>query len=142
MKRLTGVLIAIVIACDAIGAQNGNGRLPEADAIVVQSSPPSQQGQAAPTEPKFIFKPTFRLPIELQQSGAPTTPSLHEKVMGPAQFVIRDGALFIDVLGNGTLLPVAGGGASGCFGWDSEKKFKSPTMVLALPTRLLTSTSR
>lgn len=62
--------------------------------------------------------------------------------MKPAQFVIKDGAIFIDIFGNGALLPVAGGGAGGCFGWDSEKRFKSPTMVLALPTRLLTSTSR
>jgi len=34
MKRLTGVLIAMVIACDAIGAQDGNRRLPEAALVV------------------------------------------------------------------------------------------------------------
>ncbi|HJZ68678.1 MAG TPA: hypothetical protein VKF81_11195 [Blastocatellia bacterium] len=116
MNRTVGVLLVILVVCDAVAAQ-------QEIRPSTQSSQATEKEQATPARPTFIFKPTFRLQIELAQSQARDVQLQQTIVIGPPQFVIKDQALFLDVLGNGVLIPVPGGGASGCFGWDSEKKF-------------------
>lgn len=115
MNRLIAVLFVIVIACDAIAAQH--------DIKPKTQSSKAEKEQATAARPTFIFKPTFRLQIEQARSETSDVQLQQTIVIGPPQFVAKDQALFLDVLGNGVLIPVPGGGASGCFGWNSEKKF-------------------
>jgi hypothetical protein len=39
-----------------------------------------------------------------------------------SQWVFKDGALYIDMLGTGMLIPVPGGGASGCFDLNLQER--------------------
>jgi hypothetical protein len=123
MNRTINILFVVLVACNAVGAQR-------------QSETSSLPGQSSEQPPAhFIFKPTYRLQIEQAQNETRATQPQPTISIAPPRFVIKNGALFLDFTGNGALIPVPGGGASGCFGWDSEKKFYelSPTFTVARP---------
>jgi hypothetical protein len=137
MNRLVGVLFVTVVGCAPVVAQQSNKQF---DAQVTPAVRAARQGQEAPAPPTFVFNPTFKWPFELflsktstQQRTQPQVPI----VIAPPQFVVKDGALYLDVLGNGILLPVPGGGASGCFNWNLHERIeKLKTVIESLPPSL------
>jgi hypothetical protein len=63
-------------------------------------------------------------------------------VVLPLRWVFKDGALYMDALGNGMLIPVPGGGASGCFDLNlRERMDKLRTSIEAFPPRPQSTTT-
>ncbi|MFY9571395.1 MAG: hypothetical protein WAV20_08360 [Blastocatellia bacterium] len=87
-------------------------------------SPTPKQTEQAPSAPPAFSAagevPQTRTPAEDRARFERQHPSF---VILPPQWVLKEGALYLDVLGNGTLIPVPGGGASGCFGVNSTSRF-------------------
>lgn len=126
----------MIVACEVIAAQQQHIE------PLTQSNQSTEKEQSTPVKPAFIFKPTFRLQIEQAHNVARDVQPQQTIAIGPPQFVIRDQALYLDVTGNGALIPVPGGGASGCFGWDSEKKFYELRQTFqGLPVRRQSTTA-
>ena len=134
MNRLVGVLLVTAVGCTPVVAQQANKQSVAQDAPSAQAF---QQGQEASTTQTFVFKLTFKWPVELAQGKTAVqqrTQTQLPLVIAPPKFVPKDGALYLDVLGNGILLPVPGGGASGCFNWNLHERIeKLKTVIEALP---------
>ena len=137
MNRLVGVFLVTAVGCTPAVAQQSNKQL---DAQVTPAVRAARQGQEAPAAPTFVFNPTFKLPLELPLRKTSTQQRTRTRlpiVIAPPQFVTKNGALYLDVLGNGILLPVLGGGASGCFTWNLHERIeKLKTVIEALPPSL------
>lgn len=133
MKRLPGVLFIAAAACATAAAPQTDTR-----ATTAQSQPDdvSQTDQARPIKPEFKFaidvpRTTTRSSERdwRQQRGT-------NVIVLPPQWVFKDGALYLDLLGNGALVPVPGGGASGCFDANLRVRIeKLKTAIEAFPAR-------
>lgn len=142
MNRLVGVLFVTVVGCTPVVAQQSNNPF---DAQVTRAVRAARQGQEAPAAPSFVFNPTFKWPLELPLSRTSAQQRTQPQpliVMPPPAFIIKDGALYIDI-GNRVLVPAPGGGASGCFDRNLHERIeKLKTAIEALPPRPATNPPR
>ncbi len=53
------------------------------------------------------------------ESQDTSTPSVKDQMIAHGRFVLKDGALYLQL--SGALIPLPGGGASGCFGYPPQK---------------------
>lgn len=128
MKKLIGVLFIAAAACVPARAQQENKVSNAGAPAAVQTS------QVVP------IKPGFKLVIEFpptKTEGARRIQLPPEAVVfSQPQWVFKDGALYIDIFGTGTLIPVPGGGASGCFDLNLEERIvKLRSRIEAFPPR-------
>ncbi|MEK6321187.1 MAG: hypothetical protein AABN33_05830 [Acidobacteriota bacterium] len=143
MNKLLGVLLIAATACASAAAQQGNKEV--AAASTIRARLLAQEDQAVHPTPGFKLAPEFRqtrIPTEGQRRVELPRGAV---VLLPPQWVWKEGALYLDVdlLGNGMLIPVPGGGASGCFGSNLPERIqKLRTSIEAFPPRPAPTTPR
>lgn len=141
---LPGVLLIAATACASAAAQQGNapaqqGNKDVAPASTIRARWLAQKDQAVHPTPGFKLAPEFPQ-IWIPTEGQRRVELLRRAVvLQPPQWVWKEGALYLDVglLGNEMLIPVPGGGASGCFGDPPERTQKVGTNLEAFPPRPL-----
>ena len=93
MNRLVGVLFVTAVGCTPVVAQQSNKQF---DAQVTRAVGAARQGQEAPAAPTFVFKPTFKWPLEPRLNKPSTQQRTQPQaliVMPLPAFIIKDGAL-------------------------------------------------
>lgn len=118
MTRLIAGLILIVFNCTLILAQQTDKqsvrpKTPVPAGVPASDTPPDAASFAL-SAPHFIFGQSQINNLIVPQSGQST------KQVGP--FVVMNGAVYMRLLGDQFLVPVSGGGASGCFSLDLPQR--------------------
>ena len=128
MKKLIGVLFIAAAACAPAAAQQETKLSNAAAPAAIQTN------QVVPIQPGFKIVIEFP-PTRFKTEGARRIGFPPDAVVfTETKWVLRDGALYIDISGNGILIPVPGGGASGCFGLDLQDRMaKSRSRIDAFP---------
>ncbi|MCI0490920.1 MAG: hypothetical protein L0229_30375 [Blastocatellia bacterium] len=119
MKHKIGVLLLIATVCATASAQQ-KGEKGEA---------PSTPGKVQPANA------SHNVVIELDEAikaylianksllGDPSSVQGQQGIAAP-KFVFKDGAFYLTVFGDGVLVPMVGGGASGCFSFDLANRIE------------------
>jgi hypothetical protein len=135
VNKLIGILFITAAACALATAQQQNKPSNAAAQSVIQAAAPPQTDQVVSPKPEFKFV------IELPQTKPPTEGRLRSElplqgfVVPSLEWVFKNGAVYMD-FGNGMLVPVPGGGASGCFDVNlRERMDKLRTSIEAFPPR-------
>jgi hypothetical protein len=128
MKKLIGVLFIAAAASAPATAQEENKLSNAASPAAIQTN------QVVPIQPGFKFVIEFP-PTKFKTEGARRIGFPPEGfVVTQPQWVFKDGSLYIDIFGTGTLIPVPGGGASGCFDLDLQERIvKLRSRIEAFP---------
>jgi hypothetical protein len=127
VNKVTGLLLIVAAVCLSARAQGDNPQAQEPPAPEVRAMSLALQDRVALPAPTPGLKLVFEFPLAtsgLPQTGTATgVPGRGESDrrtmdLPPALWVWKDGALYFDIgmFGNERLIPVPGGGASGCFG--------------------------
>lgn len=125
MKKLIGLLIAAA-ACGPVSAQQNDKPSNAAAPAAIQTD------QVAPIKPGF--KLVVELPATKTESARRIQLPPEAVVFSESKWVFKDGALYIDIPGTGMLIPVPGGGASGCFDLNLEDRIvKQRSRIDAFP---------
>jgi hypothetical protein len=113
MKRLIGSLLLVLTLCAAVAAQKDNDTKNDAtDKTRAQRFAPSSLG---------IFRDFGGKPNQTRSN----IEKLGDYVsLDEVQFVVKDGAVYFGMPGSGVLVPMSGGGASGCFTRDLPQRIE------------------
>jgi hypothetical protein len=111
MKQQIGSLVLVFAFCATVPAQRNDGAKNE-----TTDQPTPQASVQAPLINYRVF------PLKQDQTGSNTEKRNHPVSIIQMKYVVNDGALYLDIFGNGTLIPVPGGGASGCFSLDLPQR--------------------
>jgi hypothetical protein len=137
MTKLIGVLAITALACASAKAQ-------QPDKPTDTDVPPASQ-----TNRQLVPIPQFKSAIEFPETTSKTRGprSIGNPqaglVISETQWVVKDGAAYIDILGTGTLIPLPGGGASGCFNLNLKERIAElRSRIEAFPPRPTAATPR
>lgn len=128
MKKLIGVLFIAAAACAPAAAQQETKLSNAAAPAAIQTN------QVVAIQPGFKIVIEFP-PTRFKTEGARRIGFPPEAfAFSHPKWVFKDGALYIDISGSGILVPVPGGGASGCFDLDLQERIvKSRSRIDAFP---------
>jgi hypothetical protein len=136
MKLLFGAILVGAISCNSVLGQETSGQ--------VKGSPILLSRRAEAPEVSHPKGSLFRMPAIVVVNKRPpsiTYPQSTEPMLvTEPNFIIRDGAIYLSVFDN-VLLPLPGGGASGCFSRDLSERIERLRSVIEafpspIPTRL------
>ena len=116
MTKLIGILFLAAAACTSTTAQEA--KPPDAP---LPAAAHTNDGVPTATVFKIAFE-TEGLNVKPQRDRRLEFPPPGFVISHP-QWVVKDGALYLD-FGSGTLFPVPGGGASGCFDQNLPERIK------------------
>ncbi|MEK6279517.1 MAG: hypothetical protein AABN95_04110 [Acidobacteriota bacterium] len=124
MRRLIAGLILIALNSIVVMAQ-------QTDQQSLDTKTPAPTGLLA-SEKHAVTFPLLASPFNFGQSQKNnlTIFPLGQSTKQHSPFVVLDGAVYISVLGIGSLIPMSGGGASGCFSRDLPQRITNLTEFL------------
>ena len=151
MNKVTGLLLIVAAVCLSARAQGDNRQAKEPPAPAVRAVSLARQVGVALPPPTRGLKLVFEFPLAtglFQTRTATEVPGRGESDrrtvdLPPALWVWKGGALYFDIgmFGNERLIPVPGGGASGCFGPILPERIeKLRHSIEAFPPRPLPTT--
>lgn len=131
MTKLIGVLLVLVAACVSAAAQQENRVSSDA---VPAATKTNQVAGIQPQVRSVIESPDT--PFKIKDPRRVSVPPAGS-VIAETKWVFKDGAVYIDILGTGSLIPLPGGGASGCFKLDLEERIAKlrPTVEALRPPK-------
>jgi hypothetical protein len=121
MNLLPAALILGAVASGSVLAQQKDNAIPP------QGQVPLPKIQSVESLQPGAPQPGLQDPNETGQSSTFSQGSGRVLVPG-VRFVVRDGAVYLTLFEGGALVPMAGGGASGCFGVTFPPKLSMVTL--------------
>lgn len=123
MKQPIGSLLLVLALCAIVPAQKNDGAKNE-------TTGKSEAQSSALTLPINIRV----FPLKPNQTGSNLEKQDYPVSIIEMKYVVKDGAVYLDIFGNGSLVPVPGGGASGCFSLDlPQRRERLRTYIESLP---------
>lgn len=149
MNKLSGILLIAAAACATATAQDGNQQSEVTGPSASRARLLAQVDQVVQPAPGFKLVLDFPRDTGFHQTRTTTEGSGRGEafrqtvVLLPTVWLWKDGAVYVDMgmFGNGMLIPVPGGGASGCFESNLPERIeKLRTSIEAFPARPLPAT--
>lgn len=125
MKRLLGITLLTAVFCTSVSAQEARSQIKVAFDV---GSERSKAAEGSRPVGSLFTPPSIRI-LDGRSPSVHYAQSTEPLRIDEPKFVVKDGAVYLSVFGQ-VLIPLAGGGASGCFSHDLSERIRRLQSVI------------